>query len=189
MRRTVRTMLSVFLVGCCCHMAAAQQSSSRWRWWPLGGEKEADQPQDSQPSSTDGMTSWLPERPEVHLPEFSWPDYELPKPHIPRPRFWPSKSEVDEARNAWTSKGSEPERASPWQVVVDGAERLGDSTHTAWRKTVDALTPDMLQEEDEPRARVAQREPFWRRVFGLEQDEPQGPRTVTEWMDQERLNP
>lgn len=87
-------------------------------------------------------------------------------------------------------KQAEPESASPWQVVTEGTHRLGESTRNAWHKTVDALTPSSMKANAPPAPRTARREPLWRRALGLgEEEKPEGPQTVTEWMAQERLNP
>jgi hypothetical protein len=116
----------------------------------------------------------------------------MPQLTVPRPQLpdWPGKAEATEARNAWVEKSPDPARPSPWQAVTNGASRVRESTKTAWRKTVDVLTPG------EPSAtppRVAERSPepsFWNRMFpGDTPQAPEGPRTVNEWMGQERLKP
>jgi hypothetical protein len=197
MRKTGLTMLSVLLMICCCRMAAAEESS--WGWlWPFGHEKASAQPypSTSAASSTDrparhnvdrATLRQSPGRRQVSKTEVPWTGIELPKPHLPQ--LWPGKSEVSEARNAWTEKKPEPKSASPWQVMTESTERLGASTSRAWHKTVDALTPSALSSDKRPAPHVAQREPIWKRAFGLGEKEPEGPQTVTEWMSQDRLNP
>jgi hypothetical protein len=114
---------------------------------------------------------------------FHWPEF----PTLP---LRPGKAEAEEARNAWIERNPDPARPSPWQAVTSGAHRVRDSTKAAWRKTVDVLTPG---EPPTTPPRLAERnhEPsFWSRMFpGETQKAPEGPRTVNEWMGQERLKP
>jgi len=147
-------------------------------------------------SATDDWSEELPERRwmiQSPMAKISWPRIHLPalpKPHLPRPQFRPQRSEVDEARNAWVQKNPDPSRPSPLQAVKQGAQRVGESTRSAWRKTVDVLTPGDNPTSDS--SRIARREtqsPFWKRMFGGEEPQPEGPRTVTEWMAQDRLDP
>jgi hypothetical protein len=131
--------------------------------------------------SPTSKVSW----PRIHMPEFS-----LPKPRLPRPQLWPQESEVSEARNAWVKENPNPNKPSPLQAVKQGAQRVGDSTRNAWHKTVDVLTPGDSPERRS--SRIARRDikpPFWKRMFGAGKSQPEGPRTVTEWMAQERLDP
>jgi hypothetical protein len=132
-------------------------------------------------SSSSPIISW----PRFHMPEFS-----LPKPRLPRPQLWPQRSQIDDARNAWVERSPDPSRPSPLQAAKEGVRRVGDSTRTAWRKTIDALTPGAATA---PRSsRIARREPqppLWKRMFAAHETQPQGPRTVTEWMAQDRLDP
>jgi hypothetical protein len=96
---------------------------------------------------------------------------------------------VDDARNAWVGKGVEPERPSPLQAARNGARRVADSTRSAWHKTVDILTPGEPVPDSSSFALSDPKPPLWRRMFGAKEPEPQGPRTVTEWMAQDRLDP
>ena len=71
-----------------------------------------------------------------------------------------------------------------------GARHVGQRTRAAWGKTVDAITPG--GSSDSTSSRVARREdrpPLWKRMFGSEEQQPEGPQTVTEWMAQERVDP
>jgi hypothetical protein len=122
--------------------------------------------------------------PRIHMPEIS-----LPKPRLPRPQLWLQESEVDEARNAWVGKSFDPERPSPLQAARQGARRVVDSTRTAWHKTINVLTPGEPMAASASFAQAAPRPPFWKRMFAAEESQPQGPRTVTEWMAQDRLDP
>lgn len=75
--------------------------------------------------------------------------------------------------------------------MSSGAHKVSEGTKAAWHKTVDVLTPG--EDPKKPPARVAKRdtEPsLWGRMMpGAEAKQPEGPRTVTEWMGQERLKP
>jgi hypothetical protein len=122
--------------------------------------------------------------PRIHMPEVS-----LPRPRLPRPQLWPRQSQVEETRNAWVGKSLDPERPTPLEAARTGARRVADSTRTAWHKTVDVLTPGEPAANDAFLARSEPRPPLWRRLFGAEEPQPQGPRTVTEWMAQDRLDP
>jgi hypothetical protein len=143
---------------------------------------------------TDYSSDELPERRwmfESPMAKVSWPRIHLPEmPRLPRPQFLPPKSEVDEARNAWVQENPDPGRPSPLQAAKQGAERVRESTRSAWRKTVDVLTPGSGAPADSSRiAREEARPPFWKRMFTAEEPQQEGPRTVTEWMAQERLDP
>ena len=163
---------------------------------PSAADFSATSPASQQPPLTDYSSDTLPERrwmldspfgkvswPRIHFPE-------IPKPQLPRPQFWTRKSQVDEARNAWVEESPDPARPSPLQAVRQGARRVGDSTRSALRKTVDVLTPgDDSNSESSRIARRETRPPFWKRMFTTEEPQPEGPRTVTEWMAQDRLDP
>jgi len=124
------------------------------------------------------------------LTRISWPRIHIPTmPRLPRPQLWPRKNEVDEARNAWVQTSPDPARPSPLQAVRQGAQRVGESTRSAWRKTVDVLTPGDASSADSSRMAQRETQPFWRRVFTVEEPAPKGPRTIPEWLAQERLEP
>jgi hypothetical protein len=133
---------------------------------------------------------WMYESPtsKVGWPRLHMPEFALPKPRLPRPQFWPREEQVNDARNAWVQDNADPGRPSPVQAVKQGAQRVGASTRRAWHKTVDVLTPG--DSSGVTSSRVARQEvkpPFWKRMLGSE--EPDGPRTIPEWMAQERLDP
>jgi hypothetical protein len=139
------------------------------------------------PSSVDPDTGWIqvpkPSWPAIHLPEFS----SLRPPRLPRAN-WSSESQVDASRNTWYGETPERPQSSPWQMAQGAAHKVGQRTRSAWHKTVDVFTPG-----DAESARMARREPpkppLWKRMLGVEEEKPQGPLTVTEWMAQERLDP
>jgi hypothetical protein len=115
-------------------------------------------------------------------------------PEQPRRRpFGFGKAGQQEARkNTWANKEPDPNApaVSPWQSVKNGAKRVGNSTASAWHKTVDVVTPGDGSTQAAPTA-VAQQEPkhHWWSWWRGDKEEPQGPQTVTEWMAQERLDP
>ena len=211
MRNSMSSLLGVMLIGCCCCSAAAVETGSRW--WPFGRKDQAEDV--SQPSGVangSGMSSpaiaaqqqTLPQYPTTAEPErrwmiesplakVSWPRVhlpEVPKPHVPEVPLWPSKSQVDAARNSWVEKSPNPKEPSPLQAVTDGARRVGQSTRSAWDKTVDVFMQNDSSASDSSRvARRENRPPFWKRMFGADEQPPPGPQTVTEWMAQERLDP
>jgi hypothetical protein len=123
--------------------------------------------------------------PEFRLPQLPKPEFSLPRPTLPR---LPGKTEAEQARNTWLEQNADPAEPSPWQAVTNGARRVRQSSRNAWRKTVDLLTPG----DDSPPidgANVARREAepsIWERMSGKKK-EPEGPRTVTELLGQERL--
>jgi hypothetical protein len=174
-------MFIAFLVACSATSATAEEAGS-W-WWPFGGDDQTAQTTPDTPAAPQ-RTSQRAEKP--HSPTASrtplahWPEVKVPK-------LWPSKSQTDEARNAWAKPGPEPEHASPWTVVTDGAHRVNTSTRNAWHKTVDVLNP--FDEPKTPVAKTESKPSFWRNWFHVEKDQPKGPRTITEWMAQERLDP
>lgn len=160
---------------------------------PIGPQTPALQsaPQTSQPVQAPLAQQLPPE--ETAFPKFTWPtmpELSLPKPRMPQ--LWPQKPEVDDTRNAWAGQSANPQRPSPLQAMRDGAKRVGNSTKSAWRKTVDTLTPGDSAAHTSP-PQVASRDvkpPFWKRMFTAEEPPPpQGPRTVSEWVAQERLDP
>jgi hypothetical protein len=133
---------------------------------------------------------WMYESPtsKVSWPRLHMPEFALPKPRLPRPQFWPREEQVSDARNAWVQDNVDPARPSPVQAVKQGVQRVGDSTRRAWHKTVDVFTPG--DPSGATSSRIARQEvkpPFWQRMWGSE--EPDGPRTIPEWMAQERLDP
>jgi hypothetical protein len=135
---------------------------------------------------------WLPwggAMPKLPMPSFQKPEVSVPRPRLP---FLPGKSEAEQARNTWLEKNADHKEPSPWQSAADGARKVRQSTRNAWRKTIDVMTPWDSSEPPE-KARVARRDDqpsFWSQVMpGKAEKEPEGPRTVTEWMGQERLKP
>ncbi len=172
----------------CCPAGATAEGPASWLW-PFGGQQSADDassvaaPTPTHRSTAVASTTGTP----ADRSDFKLPRYEPHLPSLSLPRLWPSKEPTDEARNAWVKPDAEPEQASPWQVVTDGAHRLGTGTRNAWHKTVDVLNP--FDGADQPVAHQQPQPSFWSRLFRPEDNEHQGARTITEWMAQERLDP
>ncbi|HEX2477610.1 MAG TPA: hypothetical protein VHK01_22830 [Lacipirellulaceae bacterium] len=216
MRHTARVLLVLLAVAYCPAAMAAEQSGLRL--WPFRGDRTDNSeltgnslapkapatatagPSATMPSQppTTRYTDELPEQhwmlnsplarvswPRIHMPEVS-----LPKPKIPRPQIWPRKSQVDDARNAWVQKSPDPARPTPLQAMKQGAQRVGQSTRTAWRKTVDVLTPGDAPSASDPRVAARDQNPtLWQRMRGTQPEQKQGSQTVSEFIAQERLNP
>ncbi len=218
MRHAARRMLGVCLVvGCCSHNVRAEESKSRW--WPFGGD---DKVQAAEPTTTapvvpppivastpsQGSTEaelpdvgpvkdrpWMIESPlaKVSWPELRMPKMAIPKPQMPRPSFWSADSQAEDKKNSWVEKAPDPASPSPLQSVKNGAHTVTEGTKTAWRKTVNAITPgDESAGKTESNPRMAHRDPaakpsMWDRITGKEEPKPEGPRTISEWMSQDRV--
>lgn len=214
MRHRLSVVVGVLLLGACSCDAATAQSGSRW--WPFGHSETvrslpsadaADSPTststeiEQQAPSSQYTSAEEPERWMIDssLAKVSWPRFhlpEMPKPHLAGVQFWPKKSKSDADRNAWLAPAPGSKPSSPLQAVTDGARRVADSSRAAWDKAVGALTPGA--DSSQTSSRVARRDvyrpqdgrpPWWKRIFAVEDRQPQGPQTVTEWMAQERLDP
>jgi hypothetical protein len=121
--------------------------------------------------------------PRIHMPEFS-----MPRPNLPRPPWWSEKPPVDEGRNTWVQKSPEPPRTTPLEAMQQGAQRLGQGTRTAWRKTVGVLTPGESPGANDPRVAARDQRTFWQRLNGTEQQQKPGSQTVTEMLSQQRID-
>lgn len=133
------------------------------------------------PTSFDADDSWLPKPslPAIHMPEFS-----LPK--LPDNGLFGREPESSN-ENRWYEPHREMPAPSTWDTMKGGVRRMSIRTRSAWDRTIDVFTPD---EDEEP---IARREPpkppFWKRMFGVDEEIDEGPQTVTEWMAQDRLSP
>ncbi|HEY3391686.1 MAG TPA: hypothetical protein VGK58_03190 [Lacipirellulaceae bacterium] len=127
--------------------------------------------------------------PRIHMPEFSMRRPNLPRPNLPRPQWPLTESQVDNTRNTWLQDGPEPARPTPLKAMQQGAQRVGQGTRTAWRKTVDVLTPGEVPTAADPRVAARdEKPPFWKRLGGAKQSQKQGSQTVSEMLSQERLD-
>ena len=150
-----------------------------FRWWPFGGvttseestpKVAADPPQYLDEPMADSAGGW----PNVHLPEIRW-------------------------RPLWSRQG-DPQQGvfnAPIDRVRAAGRNTAQATRTAWNGTVDKFKWGGTSARDEQFARrqqqlqqqaaSGQQQPgFWNRLFGTEPEEPEGPKTVVEWMAQDR---
>jgi hypothetical protein len=196
------------LVGCCCCQATAEESG----WWPFGRDRETVASEPSPAANGSGISSPAPAQQQAALPQYSdtgeperqwmiqspfanvsWPRVhmpELPKPKFPTARLLPDKTEVDAAKNAWVEKSPEPKEPSPLQAVTDGARRVRQSTRAAWDKTVNVFM--QTDNSDSNSSRVARRNarpPIWKRMFSSNETQPEGSKTLPQWMAQDRVDP
>jgi hypothetical protein len=218
MRNAARVLPLLLIAASFCRLATAAEQSGL-RLWPFRGDQTDDSQLTGNslaatpPSTTTpGASAAVPSQPRTTsyttadaLPEQRWmfrspfarvswprihmPEVSLPKPNLPRPQIWPGKSEVDDARNAWLQKSPDPARPTPLQAMQQGAQRVGESTRTAWRKTVDVLTPGEAPSTLNPRMANRVQEPtLWQRMRGMQPEQKQGSQTVSEFIAQERLD-
>jgi hypothetical protein len=123
--------------------------------------------------------------------KIGWP--RLTKPELPKTGLLAQRTEPDATRNSWVEKSPAEPKATPLKPLRDGAQRVARNTKAAWHKTVDALTPGEAAPAAAPRpdsSRIARTEPqprFWQRLMGQD-EEPNQPQTVPEWMAQERVD-
>jgi hypothetical protein len=216
MRHIACVLLGLLLSAICCSSASAEES--RFRFWPFSRDRANDveltgnslSPNSSAPTAASSAAvmpsqtatgsysnATMPEQrwmiqspmsrvswPRIHMPEFS-----MPRSTVARPQWWSQKPPVEDSRNTWVQKSAEPPRTSPLQAMQQGAQRVGQSTRTAWRKTVDALTPGDASAAADPRVAARdQKPPFWKRLGGTEQPQKQGSQTVSEMLSQERID-
>jgi hypothetical protein len=73
--------------------------------------------------------------------------------------------------------------------MKSGTHSVENATSSAWHKTIGVFTPA----SEQPKQQVAQQPPkasWWNRMWGpAEEEKPDGPRTVGEFMAQKRLEP
>ena len=199
MRRSMRAMLGVLVIVSSCGYGFAEEPPS-W-WWPFGKWDEP-APGETAPTTKPAPTTVKPDVSEPwrpSMPKFKWPDFSTPSEPRTEPRAQRPRSATHgrpaqmRNRNAWAQPSTgraepeSPSTSSTWDPLAESARRLGQSTRSAWQKTVDALVPG-----EPPDAAVTPRVPrvsWWSRMWGAEEPRPAGPRTVTEWMAQDRLDP
>jgi hypothetical protein len=205
MRHTMRALLSGMLAVCCCCQATAEEKESGFWIFGQKAEIKVAQPSDVTSSSvaTDSATTaqaaptpdsattpnqerrWMLNSP---LAKVSWPRVQMPKPKLP-PSPFPSRSDIDKARNSWVEPSPDPAKPSPLQAMKQGASRVKLSTRNAWDKTVDVFKPGEPTQAESSRVARGNNRPFWKRMLFVEPIEPEGPQTVTEWMAQDRVDP
>jgi hypothetical protein len=169
---------------------------SQWSWWPFGDRDTAAQPPvatappiQTQPNAAATSESWLarPSLPKMSLPDLPFgDDADSANPGQRRQRARLGKA-PQSRRNTWAQPEAAPSDTSPWEAMSNGAHRVGESTRSAWHKTVDIFTPG--DSSQPPVIGQAPRQSWWSRMRGSAEPPQDGPRTVTEWMAQERLDP
>jgi hypothetical protein len=186
MRPIVRGFCTVFLIAVCSGVFVGSANAS-W-YWPWGSDDTPKQatPLSSAPplhqakpatTANSGGTSIL--HPSTwSAPKMPWASSEAAataaKPAPPK--------------SAWAAKSTNTS-PSPWQSVKNGTKSAENATASAWHKTIGVFTPA----KEEPKQQVAQQQPkssWWNRVWSSSDEEkPEGPRTVGEFMAQKRLEP
>jgi hypothetical protein len=152
-------------------MACAQQSPG---WWPFGGDTGsaqspgetaqatpvADPPQYLDEATDQTDDGW----PNIHLPEIHW-------------------------RPLWSRPGAPQPGVlnGPVNRVRAAGRNSVDSARNAWNTTVDKFKwSGQEQPQQRQVASGAEQPGLFERLFGPKPDESDGPRTVVEWMAQER---
>ncbi len=190
MRHTIHSLSGLFLLAWIfCWGSAATAQESGFKLWPFGAKQDnsAEQQAPAQEQSENSKPRMI----SVGWPEFKMPSYEmkLPRPNLTfLPNMIANKDEkvqkARRARNAWV-KG-DPGSPPPWQVLSESTKRVGSSTRSAWSKTVGIFSPGG---DNTSMAQREPRRPFWSRLFGSSEAEPEGSKTVAEFLAQERLDP
>jgi hypothetical protein len=108
---------------------------------------------------------------------------------MPGPLVGNEKPDDAAARNSWMQTNPQASRPSPLGTVKSGAQRVRSGTRAAWHKTVDLVTPGDSSATPPQVATGAAKPSLLKRMFGQEEPPQQGPRTVAEWMAQDRLDP
>lgn len=145
------------------------------------------------------VTTPVPAQPPGdHVEKERWmldsPKGKVSWPRLSNPFASTAKKEEVDTRNSWVEKTPEKPKPSPLKPITDGAHKVATGTKNAWHKTVDALTPGPSKTEtaSRPAPRIAKREvdpPFWKRMLGAKQPEPEQPKTIPQWMAQQRIDP
>jgi hypothetical protein len=190
MRPFTRRMFSLALAAVCGGVFVTRSDAS-W-YWPFG----SDQPSQATPVSAapplhqaTPATSASTGGKSVFHPS-TWSTPKMPWSSDSSSTTASSTAKPPAAKNAWTKPQSANTAASPWQSVKNGTHHVENATASAWHKTVHAVTPG----SDEPKQQVAAQTPknsWWNRMWGssAEEQKPDGPRTVGEFMAQKRLEP
>jgi hypothetical protein len=162
---------------------AVSSANASW-YWPFDG----DQPKQATPLATA-------------------PPLNQPKPattagssgtSVLHPSTWstpklPWSSSTNTAKTPVPNKWAQTQPAkkdypSPWQTVKSGTKHVENATASAWQKTVGVFTP--AKSEPNQVAQQKSQPSWWSRMWGSsEEEKPEGPRTVGEFMAQKRLEP
>jgi hypothetical protein len=205
MRHSMRALLIVLSICLTGGNVVAQESSAPW--WPFGRSEETLPPNATKtpfdaptpaptmpvPQPQQAITPVLPDEAladdhnqkwMINSPfgKVSWPRLQMPK----RPAAASDQQVAADAdRNTWVETPVEPPKPSPF-------ESMSNSARTAWKKTVDALTPGDQSQPEDRSSRVARREgqSAWQRMFGSEEPtKKEGSQTIGEFIAQERVDP
>ncbi len=203
MRRFIRTLLVVLVVGSSCVPSFAAEEGAKW--WHFGRKKEeasaAVPPVASDPTApattpigVDPPATATTETESLDDPEEKNWMIKSPFGKVSWPRFqMPGSSEqavadqpvTNAKRNAWAEPGlQDAEKPSTMK-------RLSKSTKETWKKTKAAFSPEAEEQEPSPSSRVAKKEPsMWDRMFGKEEPaKKDGSQTVSEFIAQDRIDP
>jgi hypothetical protein len=178
MRPFVRGFYCLFLIAVCGLLVESANASWYWPW-------SDDQPKQATPLATAPPLN--PPKPATAAGTTggSW----IPHPSLPKMPWSSTAKTATPAPNKWAQTQPKPTYPSPWQTVKNGTKHVENATTNAWHKTVSAVTPG----SSEPKQAVAQQQPkpsWWSRMWGSsEEEKPEGPRTVGEFMAQKRLEP
>ena len=125
---------------------------------------------ESKDSSAVKQTNWY----SVPMPKITMPKIEIPR--FSMPSFMASDS------------GSSTAKPSMFAPLTAGAHKISDGSKKAWEGAKDMFRFGRGQSKKPmPQSDAAKRPSLWERMFTPK--EPEGPRTVAEWMSQPRLDP
>lgn len=181
--REIRICVTCAIVAIVPYATQAQNGSS---WWPFGGGAKSeeslpevsdtppmtDPPQYLDEATNESTGGWS----NVHLPEIKWrPLWSRPGD----PQQGVLNGPVDRVRAA--GRNTVASARGAWNGTVDKFKWGG----TTAREEQYARRQEQMRQQQ---ANGGQQQPgFWDRLFGTEQpEEPDGPKTVVEWMAQER---
>lgn len=136
----------------------------RFTLWPFGDDQEAAAAAPSKNA-------------ERERPWYLRSPIEMPELHAPRRPLLPGRD----------GEASHPIRERLAAPVTNGAHYMAEGTRKAWTATRDTFS--WADTEESPRITRREPTPMWKRMFGQEEEKPQDPQTVVEWMAQDRLNP
>jgi hypothetical protein len=78
--------------------------------------------------------------------------------------------------------------ADPFAPVKSSARKVSEGTKRAWEGTKEIFSFGGSKEQPAARTAAATEAPsMWQRMFGGKKEEPEGPKTVAEWMAQKRV--
>jgi hypothetical protein len=179
--REIRICVTCALIAVVPCAAEAQKSTS---WWPFSSANSdgelpkmsdappvADPPQYLDEATSESTGGWA----NIHLPEVKWrPLWSRPGD----PQQGLLNGPVDRVRAA--GRNTVASARGAWNGTVDKFKWGG----TTAREEQYARRQEQMRQQQ---ANSGQQQPgFWDRLLGKEPEEPDGPKTVVEWMAQER---